>query len=381
MEALRRWFNNLRAWTDKSRPLAVVLEQDMDLQERIQIVYRLMSNTTYISIGDKEYVLKNPTIDDLYASSRLYSQALRDNKYNEWLTNKKCQNILESIGLWNDQNQNNLEQVEKRLEDYKVDLYEASLFKTSKIDRIKKQLVGLKKSIDNMYQIKHSLDSNTIEGYAHVISQQYLITRSAYNADGRRVFGGDIFMNGDTKDAMITSFINKFAENRLSIGVVRGLVRTEPWRGYWGIGKPNPFDCKISELNDDQRACILYAKMYDNIFESPDCPSETVINDDDMLDGWMIKQRREREKDKETQEAENVIGGNHGNADSIFVPVANKEEAQKINSLNNTHAQMIKKQRENIIKQRKEVREGQFPDQMIGKEKQKQEQFKGHQNG
>ena len=44
--------------------------------------------------------------------------------------------------------------------------------------------------------------------------------------------------------------------------------------------------------------------MYDNIQESMDCPTEDVINDDDMLDGWFIVQNRKREKDKKEKDVD-----------------------------------------------------------------------------
>jgi hypothetical protein len=344
----------------------------MEYQDKASIIYRLMSNYAYVFVRDVEYVLRSPTVDDLYQSSRIYQKALRDNKYSEWLTNLKCQNLLSAKGIWSKIDQEELDDSEKDLEDLKIDLYKCSLFKTSQIPNLKKRIGNLKDSINVLYSRKHALDSNTIEGYAQVVSQQHLVKSCVFHLDGKVV--------EDISDAKLTSFINRAAENRLSEVEVRELSRTEPWRSYWTIGKPNPFDCKFIELNDDQRSLILYSRMYDNIYENPDCPSEGVIEDNDMLDGWMIQQRRDREKSQQESEIESVIGNKHEGATDVFIPVSNAEEASKINKLNSVHNQVIKKQRQKVIEQRGEVKEGEFPDQLIGKQGRQNEMFKKNNN-
>ena len=46
--------------------------------------------------------------------------------------------------------------------------------------------------------------------------------------------------------------------------------------------------------------------MYDNIQESLDYPSEDVVEDDDMLDGWLIIQKQKRDKERAVSELENT---------------------------------------------------------------------------
>ena len=45
--------------------------------------------------------------------------------------------------------------------------------------------------------------------------------------------------------------------------------------------------------------------MYDNIQEAAETPSEDVINDDDVLDGWFIVQRKKREVESAQNDFEN----------------------------------------------------------------------------
>ena len=60
------------------------------------------------------------------------------------------------------------------------------------------------------------------------------------------------------------------------------------------------------EMTFDQRNICVWSRMYDNVQESHECPSEDVLNDDDLLDGWFIIQRKKQEHDKLVSEVEGM---------------------------------------------------------------------------
>ena len=45
----------------------------------------------------------------------------------------------------------------------------------------------------------------------------------------------------------------------------------------------------------NQKTCYM-VKVYDNVHESMDAPTDRVIEDDDMLDGWFKVQSRKRKR-------------------------------------------------------------------------------------
>ena len=49
---------------------------------------------------------------------------------------------------------------------------------------------------------------------------------------------------------------------------------------------------------------VSFSRMYDGAYGSPECPPDKVIEDDDMFDGWLIDQRRTREKEQSVKRAE-----------------------------------------------------------------------------
>ena len=58
------------------------------------------------------------------------------------------------------------------------------------------------------------------------------------------------------------------------------------------------------EITQDQKGILIWASMYDNIQEHMECPSDAVLEDDDILDGWFLIQRDKRKKEKLEQEFE-----------------------------------------------------------------------------
>ena len=129
---------------------------------------------------------------------------------------------------------------------------------------------------------------------------------------------------------------------------------------------------------DEQKTLVVLTKMYDSAYQHPECPPDSVFEDDDMFDGWMILQRRENEKTKNKNRTEKLLDGKKLNkAGEIFLVANSKEEAQNIYSLNDNNSRHIIKERENIIKNTSETIDvGQLPDVQRDLTMQTNQQFK-----
>jgi len=117
--------------------------------------------------------------------------------------------------------------------------------------------------------------------------------------------------------------------------------------------------------------------MYDNIQESMDCPSEDVINDDDMLDGWFLTQKQKRDKEKAESEFEQSISNEKiNNSDEIFVMAGSRHEAEKIDSMNSVHGKMTKKERTATLQHKGSMEQHEFRDEKLKLRQQSNQQFK-----
>ena len=99
--------------------------------------------------------------------------------------------------------------------------------------------------------------------------------------------------------------------------------------------------------------------MYDNVYESMDCPSDSVIDDNDALDGWFIVQRRKREQQVKEAGMDDITGANMGNANEIFVMT---DDAKSVYELNDPISKGIVKSRSKQVEEEGQVKYQDFGD-------------------
>lgn len=330
----------------------------MDHQAKAELVARLISGTTYCTVHGETYKLLLPSRIVRYEAERLYSDMLyRYSFETDWLNKEKAKAVLIRQGVISLDIDKMISDSEKAQEDLKINLFE-NMFREGDTKIYRKTLDTVRGKYHEMLGKRHSLDYATVEGFCDLLKQHYLLVASVYTLDGQRVFE-----DFNTADFYLAD--NIIAESnlqRISISALRELSRTEPWRGYWNVGKSAVFDTPLLDLNDDQRMLLSYSRMYDSIYDHPSAPTDEVIENDDLIDGWMIKQQRARDKDRKTSEVESLIGGIHKDAQEMYVPVDNAAAAQRINDLNDTHGSIVKAQRAAVIRAKGQVNELDLPD-------------------
>ena len=138
------------------------------------------------------------------------------------------------------------------------------------------------------------------------------------------------------------------------------------------------FSNQDRDLSIDQKNMVVWSRMYDNIQESMDCPSDSVINDDDMLDGWFIIQNKKQDKERAESELESRVSNDKiSNSEEVFVFAETQQDVDAINSVNSYQAQMVKKERMEVLQQKGEAQDLDFRDQRLKMTQMSNEQFKG----
>ena len=121
----------------------------------------------------------------------------------------------------------------------------------------------------------------------------------------------------------------------------------------------------------------MWSKMYDNVQQSHDCPTDDVIEDDDLLDGWFVVQRRERDKQKAQSEVDDMTTNPKiASSQEIFVFAQSKEDKENIEKANSFHSTMIKKERQAVIQNKGKAVDMDFRDQRLKVQQQSNEQYK-----
>ena len=306
---------------------------------------RILSGYYYFILNNQKYKLVYPDISIRY-QAEIYADEEKDsNKYNEWLTDEDIIDYLISHGMWSRDGDSNLKDIEEKIEDHKVDLYK-NVLNPNNIKTVKRHLEGARKSYNRLYNLRHSFDHLTLNGYAESIKNQYLLIYSIYTNKEERVFKSI----EDSDNLMLNAFADHISSNIIDIGTFRQIARSDIWKNYWSANKNAVFDNAVVNWTDEQKTLVVLTKMYDGAHEHTECPPDSVFEDDDMFDGWMIMQRRENEKNRSKQRTEKMLEGKKLNrAQEVYLVASSQEEVKNIYGLNDNQSRSIINEREKII--------------------------------
>lgn len=324
-----------------------------------------MSGREPVVINKKLYYINSPNLSQKQAATEVYEKALEETKYVEWFTDWHNKRLLVSMGYITPEIDENFKEIEERIEDLKVELYE-SIFDSTQRDKTRKMLTMVKNKHVDMIAKRHYFDSVTREGYANIVATQYLMAATLTDGDGVRIYADEEIPHASF--SLIDKIISVVNQNTITEPDIRFIARSDKWRGYWVCGKAvgNPFGKSAVDLSDNQRLLCQLTRMYDNAYEHPDCPDTEVIEDDDAFDGWLIKERRKAERNKGERLVDEVTGGKHKDAHEVFLVAGSEKDRKKIESLNDARAKMVKKQRSMAMSNAGgTIHEGMLPDQQV----------------
>ncbi len=308
---------------------------------------RILSGQYIFIYNNVTYKLIYPDTNIKYEAELYAEQAYNNSKYNEWINETDIEHWLVDAGLWQYGDSQRLENLEKQIEDHKVDLFN-NFLNPSRIKSIRRSLSSARSLQNRLYQLKHAFDYVTLNGYCSNVKNEFLLTHSLYDTNNNLVFK-NIDDNNYQQMSAVFDFIN---QNTIDIPIFRTIARNEIWRSSWSANKENIFSKQTVDWTDEQKTLVIMSKMYDSAYEHPECPPDSVIEDDDMFDGWMIIQRRESEKNKAKQRNEKMLKDKKlGNANEIFLVARSKEEKENIYSLNDNQARFTIREREAVLSQ------------------------------
>lgn len=330
----------------------------MNFEEREIKLFQILSIRHLIAIDKSLYLFFQPSLELKHEAERFYADLFYQLSFDDWLTKDDIETVLINLGLWDRSQYIRIKQLEDQIQNFKVDIYQAS-FKSKKKDQIRKTLRRYQKSVNKLQDKLAIYDHVTLDHYFKTLKLQYIIALSIYDNEEKPVYNKKTLMDSD--NYLINKVLSFLSENRLGHGMLREIARTDPWRSYWNIGKEKAFNTEIANLTDEQRTLALFSRMYDNAYANPDCPDEDIVNDDDAFDGWMILQDRERKKNISQKGVDNIMS-KHKQASEIFIPVDNVEDAKKIKAMNSIESQIDMKIREKVLESGRKIDEIDLPD-------------------
>lgn len=297
----------------------------------------------------RDFIIGSPSRRDRFLAHEVYKEVWREANLIGVLTSTELYNYLLLRNIWTAEYDKEYKLLTEKVEDLKVGLYENWCNSTARFE-IRHALNIGRAEINRLDHIRHGLDHITCEGVAGSAKVRCLIASS--------------IKGGDARDDILEEVIEHVLRTRLAESEFRELARTEPWRSIWSARQHagrGLFDAASVDLSDEQRTLVLWSSIYDSIKEHSDSPADDVIEDDDMIDGWLIAQRRKREASQEKKHGDEIANAKIREADEVYI-LTDAQEARKVEKLNDINAQNIKKTRMAYLKQHGQVSEMQMPD-------------------
>lgn len=325
----------------------------MNQDKREFLVSRILAKTISVQLSGTNYYIGPPTQLQKYLAQIAYKNALHDLDFEPHYTRESIKPVLISLGIISADVDEKISRLEKDLDNLKHKLY-LNHIDPRKQKALRDAIKATRAALTDQLSRLHCLDHLTVEGYAEMVRICALLSFCLFEGWDNPVKDSDI----------IERIVLKLNAERATNDELRELARTEPFRSIWNAHGERTFD---ADATDEQRMLILYSKMYDSVYKSNDPPPDFIVNDDDMLDGWMIDQRKEAERERKTRKSDKKNGPNM-DADEIYLfkgqddGRSDKEFVSETEDMNSLEAKIIKQQRKAALKAKGKLSESELPD-------------------
>jgi len=304
-----------------------------------------------IPTHDPTLILDVPSAEDRGLTSLAYNRLAVGCGY------LSSEEALDCFG-WTIEHEGELLMLKKDIQKIKRGLLDYYPLYKSKIRKIRQMLRVTEKALIKKITSKYECLIHTADHYALVESQKYLIGRITKKLDGQRYWKTDEDFYNETDLSLINSLrMLYFDEATISDATLRELARSEPWRSFWGVAK----NTDMLSHSDTQRKLMYWSQVYDAVFDAYERPATEVINDDDLIDSWFVRQADKIDKQsKDKAIGEKTKPGKPGGRQEQFI-MADKEGAQEVYDMNNPLTKARIKSQQNLIQKKGSVQDQNLP--------------------
>lgn len=314
--------------------------------------------------GDTYLFKRNPTKEVRYIAEEIYKECLVDALHRDVMPQAEMRAKLYRLGFWTDEKEKEIRALTKDIEAFKIGLYQQKNL-TNHQDHSAREGIKLATSkIEKLLGEKYSYDYTTAEGYASICKMRYLVRNSLFTEAGLSEFSPYNTKNLFSLDDLVDNALSCINSMRIEEAEYRVVARSHEWQQIWegADSSLSLYGIPACDMTLEQTFLYNWSRLYDSISKNPDKPRQSIIDDDDKLDGWLILERRKIEKENIKDEYEKRLTDKTKNSDEVYIIAQQNEEVKEIESLNDVHAQYIKKQRQAVLNKRGQMHDFEFPD-------------------
>lgn len=251
------------------------------------------------------------------------------------------------------------------------------IFNTTKLEKARSMLRSAERALIERLDKKHTILQNTKEAHAELCQQRYLIGQITEKENGDRLWLTQNEFDDCSDNYLITQLCEAFFhKSRITVTLIRELARSQQWRIYWEIAKNTNdlFDCSVMSWSLNQRELAYWSTIYDSVYSAFERPSKIIIDDDDLLDSWFIRQGEKI--DSKTQKGMATQPNKSGRNEEFIM--ADQDGAKRIYDMNDPSTRANIRARQKLLAKRGSIREEEMPDSQMEMRRQLLERQKKH---
>lgn len=301
----------------------------------------IIADYTPFDFGGRFFYLSSPTREAKFLAERVYHEVFKEAIDEGLLTDTEIAKMLVRHSLWSDEKEELLEKLYKDIEDIKLQIFENFAF-SGKRDKCRELLKGTLDYIGQLTVEKSTFDTYGAKSVAVYAKQHYLIGQSIFVQSTKKLAYKSRNWWSANADDIIQHAYKVLSDYIITDNEYRELAQSNYWRNIWVARKSNGslFGRPTVSLSTAQQQLITWSNLYDSVYKHSECPADEVIEDPDALDGWMIKQRRNRESETNKNSIERSIKSEKiRNSDEIYI-MCDAKDAAKVYECNDLAGKM-----------------------------------------
>jgi hypothetical protein len=287
----------------------------MDLIAKIMSEYRRVRlNRTYL-------IRQNVPWDIKERADGVREDILYKYRFDGWIRREYSPAILVMRGVLEENYTDQINLLQKRADDYKFQLYLERRNPRSTV-KLRQQINNTHASLSKLLDKLYSIDQYTLDYFAEQESFFYILSR---------------IVKPQVKNRQKLIRLANLMQ-LISLKDIRRLARSDTWRAYWAAKKQAIF--RHTPLSNEQLSLATFSRMYDNVYSHPEKPESFVIDDDDMLDGWVLSH------DREDLVQSKVKNSKVAQSNEVFVMAGDQVQANEVYAKNSPEARLAQQTRQ-----------------------------------
>lgn len=241
-------------------------------------------------------LLRSLTIQESNLVHHIYERELKDGLDDGIMSDDELTQFYTDNQIWTAGDEAEIEVCTKSIKLLKAQIMDAEYFPV-KQKQLKKKLAEYEDRKKRLLRTKQNLFNCSAETRASEISRRFMVMMCTETFEEEpRWESQESFMQETDIDLIFNLAIAYYRFNIFPEDELRAMARSPQWRFKWNVSKNGAdlFGRPISEWSEMQSALVYWSQFYDYVFDSPDRPSQLVIDDDDACDAWVDDQMKSR---------------------------------------------------------------------------------------